>query len=307
MTSETLHGVWAALLTPWTADDRVDEAAVEAEIHAFAAAGVHGLYTGGTAGEFYAQDDATFVGLTRLVCRTAANAGLPVQIGCTALSTRTVRARIAVARDCGADGVQLALPFWVSLDDRETLDFFAEVADAAGPVPLVLYQTPRAKRRIDPPLLGRLAEQAPTLIGIKDTAADTATFTEIRDSAPRLSVFGADCHLVERMKSGGRGTYSSLAGLNPRLMVEYYEDCRRGRWEDAGQVERSLQRLMGDVLRPIMREAGLADSAIDRVQRAAGGGTCGLRCARPYRSGRREHVERVIAWCRTNAPDLLPK
>lgn len=306
LTSASLRGVWPALLTPWTADERIDEEALVADILAYAAAKVHGVYSGGTAGEFYAQDDATFAQLTRLVCRTAHASGLPVQIGCTALSTRTVCRRIELARDCLADAVQVALPFWLILSDAEVLYFFREVARAAGDLPIVIYQTQRAKRRIDPPLLGQVCGDVPTVIGMKDTTADTETFEAMRRDAPQLSIFGADCRLLERMQRGGRGTYSSLAGLHPGQMLRYYALCEQGRLADALFLESKFQGLMNQILIPMVQQEQLYDSAVDRVQRVAGGGKCGLRCAGPYRSPTPAHVARVIGWLQVNAPELLP-
>lgn len=305
LTAGSLRGVWAALLTPWDDDDGVDESRLAAEVRAFAASGIHGVYTGGTAGEFYAQDDGTFRRVTEIVCDEGRRLGIPVQIGCSALSTRTTCQRVLGARRAGADAAQLAIPFWLMLSDEEVLDFFRAVADAADGLPLVLYQTMRAKRRIDPPLLGRLCREVPTLIGVKDTTADLETFDAMRRDAPGLSIFGADCDLIGRARRGGMGTYSSLVGLNPRAMLDYWEACGRGRFDEATRWEERFQALMRDVLRPMVRDEGLFDSAVDRVQRVAGGGACGLRCAGPYRSATPGHVSRLIAWCHRHAPGLI--
>ena len=56
----------------------------------------------------------------------------------------------------------------------------------------------------------------------------------------------------------------------------------------------------------MVKEDGLWDSAVDRVQRVAGGGVVGLRCQSPYRSGTEAHVKRLLAWTRKNTPELLP-
>ena len=265
LTAGSLRGGGAALLTPWGDGDSVDERRLVAEVQSFARSGVHGVYTGGTAGEFYAEDDATFARVTEIVCDEAQASGIPVQIGCTALSTRTVCQRVSVARRAGADGVQLAIPFWLTLSDDEVMRFFRVVAEAADGLPLILYQTLRAKRRIDPPLLGRLSREVPTLIGIKDTTADLATFERMRRDAPKLSIFGADCDLIDRVRRGGRGTFSSLVGLSSRAMLEYFELCERGQFGEAARWESVFQSLMREVLRPMVREEHFYDSAVDRV------------------------------------------
>ncbi|MBW3538711.1 MAG: dihydrodipicolinate synthase family protein [Planctomycetes bacterium] len=87
LTSGTLCGVWPALIVPWREDDRLDEERFRSEVRSYAGTGVGGVYTGGTTGEFYAQDDATFERIAAIACEEAHSAGLPVQIGCTALSS----------------------------------------------------------------------------------------------------------------------------------------------------------------------------------------------------------------------------
>ena len=305
LTRESLRGVWPALITPWTADDRIDEDLLVSEIHSLAQAGLHGTYTGGTTGEFYAQDDATFAQLTKITCREAEKAGLLIQIGCTALSTRIAQNRARFAIDCGASGIQFALPFWMPLDEQETLQFVGDLASAAGSVPLVLYQTIRAKRRIDPPLLGKLCREVPTLIGMKDPGSDHETLKKIVADAPNLAIFGTDVDLLERMQLGGSGTYSSVAGLNARLMLGIYNHCARGEFDQAEPLQNAVRRLMHELLHPMSKSDGLVDSALDRIQREVGGGRVGLRSQRPYRPATPAHVERVRSWCEQHRTALL--
>src|SRR5581483_2719239 len=158
LSRQTLRGVWAALLTPWNDDDSLDESRLAKEVRSYGGTRVNGVYTGGTTGEFYAQDDATFERITKITCDAAHAVSLPIQIGCTALSTRTARLRIRTAVHAGADGIQIALPFWLELKDDEVLSFLRDIAVEAGPVPLVLYETMRAKRKLPPEMLGRAAD-----------------------------------------------------------------------------------------------------------------------------------------------------
>jgi dihydrodipicolinate synthase/N-acetylneuraminate lyase len=305
ITRETLHGVWAALILPWTDDDRVDEARFAAEIRAYGGTGIHGIYTGGTTGEFYAQDDATFAQVAKIACDVGHEIGVPVQIGCTALSTRNVLERIRVARAVGADGVQIALPFWLELADDEVVTFMHDVARAAGDTAIILYQTMRAKRRVGPELLGRLARELPTLSGTKDTGCSHDELRAMVAAAPGVAIFGGEHDLIDRVQAGGRGIYSSITGLNARKVVELYKLCASGQFDEARLLQSAIHRYMFELLVPMVRE-GLWDSAVDRVQRVAGRSDVGLRCQRPYRSATPEHVTRLIEWCRTNTPELLP-
>jgi hypothetical protein len=105
LTRKTLSGVWCALILPWTDRDRLDARRFAREIRGYGGTGVSGVYTGGTTGEFYAQDDATFEQVTEIACAEAHALRLPIQIGASALSTRTTRMRIRTAIRAGADAL----------------------------------------------------------------------------------------------------------------------------------------------------------------------------------------------------------
>lgn len=304
LTSDTLRGVWAALILPWTDDDRLDEGRFAAEIEAYRDTGVHGIYTGGTTGEFYAQDDDLFRRVAEIACRQGRAIGVPVQIGVTALSTRIVRERVRHALAQGTDGLQIAFPFWLELSDDEALDFISIVADEAGTTPLILYQTMRAKKKLGPKLLAKLVDRVPTVIGCKDTGCTLDELKEFVQAAPSVAIFGGEHDLVDKMQVGGRGTYSSITGLNARRVVAMYELAMRGKLAEANEIQSEIRRYTFDLLVPMVRE-GLWDSAVDRVQRIAGGIDVGLHCQGPYHSATPEHVERLKSWCREHAPRLL--
>jgi dihydrodipicolinate synthase/N-acetylneuraminate lyase len=305
LSRKALRGIWPALITPWDDDGELDEQRFTGEIQAYADTGVSGVYTGGTTGEFYAQDDATFERITRIACNRGHALGLPVQIGCTGLSTRTVKKRVRVALASDADGIQIALPFWLELKDDEVLRFVAAVAQEAGDVPLIIYHTPRAGRMLSPELVAELATSTPTFIGMKYPSVDVPTLRTILRLVPDLSIFVGEDSLLPMLKEGATGCYSSVAGLNAPLLVELYQSAAAGRYEAAEEIHQAVHRLVTQVLLPMVHDEGLWDSAVDRVMRVAGGVDVGLDCQPPYRSAGPEHVERLVAWCRLNAPILL--
>ena len=305
LTRATLRGVWCALIVPWTDRDELDARRLVKEVRGYGGTGVHGVYTGGTTGEFYAQDDATYEKITHTVCEEAHALGLPVQIGASALSTRTACRRIRVALRAKADAIQIVLPFWLELKDDEVKRFVREVAAEAGKTPIVLYLTGRSKRKIGPEFLGELAGEFPTVIGTKDTGLDVPALKAILKEAPDLAIFGGE-DFLEKIPAGGRGGYCSITGFNAAKVVELYTLCSSGRLEEAKPLAHALHRYLHEALIPMVQKEGLWDSAVDRVQRVAGGGVVGLRCQSPYRSATEAHVKRVIAWCRKNTPELLP-
>jgi len=306
LTRTNLHGVWCALIVPWTDRDELDERRFVQECRSYGGTGVHGIYTGGTTGEFYAQDDATYERITKIAVEHAHDVGLPIQIGCSALSTRTARQRAKVAIDAGADALQIAIPFWLTLKDDEVMRFMREIAEAAGDTPIILYTTERAKRLISPQLFGALAHEVPTFIGTKDTGCDVPLLKAILAEAPDIAVFGGDDDFYIKIPAGGRGGYCSVTGLNTARIVKYYELCAAGKLEEALPIYQEINRFMQDHVVALVTEDGLWDSAIDRLLRVCGGGDVGIRCQSPYRSGTQKHLDAMKAWLKQNAPALLP-
>ena len=211
-----------------------------------------------------------------------------------------------MAKKVGADAVQLALPFWLELKDDEIERYVAEVAEAAGRTPIILYLTSRSKRKIAPALLGKLAKRHPTLLGTKDTGATVAEVKAMLVEAPDLAIFGGE-DFFERLPAGGRGGYCSITGFNAAKVVELYTLCAEGRLAEAKPLAKAFHRYLYEgLIQPLVHEAGLWDSAIDRIQRVAGGGVVGLRCQSPYRSGSEKHVRQLLAWVKKHTPELLP-
>jgi dihydrodipicolinate synthase/N-acetylneuraminate lyase len=306
LTRRALHGVWAALIIPWDDHDELDEQRFVREVAAYADTDVDGVYTGGTTGEFYAMDDETFRRVTRIACHQAHAAQLPVQIGCTALSTRTAAQRIRIAKEFHADAVQIALPFWLKLADVEVRTFLQDLVNVAEGTPIILYLTDRSKRRLEPQLLGELAAAHPTLLGTKDT---TCTVTELRQMlalTPDLAIFGGDNDLLTKIPAGGAGGYCSVTGLHAPSVVEYYRRCAGGRLAEAQVLHEQIARMM-DLFVRWETEDGLMDSAGDRILRVAGGVDVGLKCQGPYRSGSQRHVRELLELCRSEAPDFVPQ
>ena len=308
LTRQSLKGIWAALITTWNANDQLDEKRFAAEVRAYAGSGVHGCYTGGTTGEFYTQDDDTFDRVTEIAIEASHSIGVPIQAGCTGLSTRTVKQRIGFAKHCGADAIQLALPFWLQLKDDEAVGFFEDAVQAAFPTPVVLYHTSRAKFKFNPQQIAALAEKCPTFIGTKDGGCEIAALREMVKLAPGLAIFGGEHDLIERMQAGGRGAYSSVSGLSPHGTVRLFEMCEAGKFAEAATLQKSIYDLLFKVAIPwVSGPDGLFDSAVDRVFRIVGGGDVELRCQKPYRSASQRHVDEMRAWCVANAPFLIDR
>src|SRR4051812_6546903 len=81
LTADTLKGNWATLLLPINSDDSIDYSKLSDEIDYLIAAGVDGIYSNGTAGEFHNQTEAEFDKVNQLLSEKCLSASMRFQVG----------------------------------------------------------------------------------------------------------------------------------------------------------------------------------------------------------------------------------
>jgi dihydrodipicolinate synthase/N-acetylneuraminate lyase len=220
------------------------------------------------------------------------------------LDTAQAQKRIAFARKIGADVIQIALPFWLELDDDEVVAFFEAVAEAAGPTPIVHYDTGRAKRRISPALYQRIRKRVPTVWGTKFGGDSIWSVKCITRANPTLKVFVGEMILASATPMGATGSYSAFVNVNSKWMLDYYEACRTRDWARAFQRQEEAGILLLGL--DELATPNLQDTALDRILgQLAGFLKCPLEGKPPYRSGTKEDLRRWRAWVKDRAPRLL--
>src|SRR5690606_36771242 len=111
LTREQASGPWAGLPVAWREDWSFDEETYRIDVGRVCDAGVPGVYTCGTTGEFYAMEWDEFQAITRATVEECQERSTPVMIGVTSTHTLGAQRRAAYAAEAGADAIQLALPF----------------------------------------------------------------------------------------------------------------------------------------------------------------------------------------------------
>ena len=91
LSATEIRGNWATLLLPIQHDDAIDYGLLADEIDHFIAAGVSGIYSNGTAGEFHTQTEAEFDQINALLAERCNRAAMPFQIGVSNSSAQIAR------------------------------------------------------------------------------------------------------------------------------------------------------------------------------------------------------------------------
>jgi dihydrodipicolinate synthase/N-acetylneuraminate lyase len=310
ITFDQLRGIWAGLPMSWDEEYGFDELSYRANLERLCAAEVHGVYTSGSTGEFYALDFDEFRRMVDIQDEVCGAHTMPLQIGCCTDDTRdTIRLLEYAAGKRHVGAAQVVVPYWMELTDRELLQFFGDLHRACPELPLVHYNVPRAKRFLLAQDYLRLLEVAPNLIGVKFTYGGSH-FADLEGAiaaTPQVSYFVGENLLVSAMMLGARGSYSSLVMTNPVFMLKMYEQAAQRRWEEATAMQQALSRFLDEALKFITdRGEGCADPVFDKGLSVAAGFLVGSQRTRPpYIGWSDDTMAALRAWLRERYPQFI--
>lgn len=281
---DVLRGNWATLLLPIAADQSIDFGRLAEEIDLLIAARVDGIYSNGTAGELHNQTEAEYAAIQALLAERCRAAGMPFVIGACQPDPSLARERVTLARGLGPAAIQVLLPDWWPVTEAEALDFLELMAEAAGGVPLILYNPPHAKRVLAPDELGRLVRAVPAVAGIKLADGDDSWYAAAKAHLSGTALFVPGHHLATGMRHGvAAGAFSNVACLSP-AGAQAWTDRMAVDIEGALDLERRICRFMDQHVVPFRALHGYSNAALDKLLAAIGGwGLVGTRLRRPYR------------------------
>lgn len=310
LTANDLRGIWAGVTMSWDERDRFDEASYRANTEAMCRAKVHGIYTTGSTGEFYALDFDEFRRMVDIQAEICGRYQMPLQIGCCADCTRKTLQLLEYAADKReVGGAQVNIPYWMELNDRELLQFFKDLQRACPDLPLIHYNIPRSKRFLQGPDYLRVLEVAPNLIGVKYTFAGThfGSLQEAILMTPQLSYFVAENLLVSAMMLGARGSCSSLIATNPSFMLTMYDHAAHGRWTEAMAMQRVAAMFFPEAAAFIeSRGEGTMDPVFDKGLSVAAGCAAGSQRTRaPYIGWSDETMVAMREWLQRHYPQFI--
>ena len=210
--------VVTAMVTPFDDEGELDLPAAVDLARWLAAHGSDGLVLSGSTGESSVLTDDEKVGLWRAVAEAVT---IPVIAGTGSNDTAHSIAMTARATECGVDGVLVVTPYYNRPSQTGIYEHFRAVAEAAGNLPVMLYDIPiRAGRRIDTATMLRLARDVPAIVALKDAAADPPTTAHLAAQVPAgFEIYsGDDVMTLPLMAVGAVGIISVAAHwIGPKL------------------------------------------------------------------------------------------
>ena len=224
-----LSGIVPPLVTPLLDNETVDIESLERLIEHLIAGGVHGLFVLGTTGEEQSLSYKVRETMIRESCRI--NAGrLPILVCITDTSIVESIKLANVAKECGADGLVSAPPYYFATGQPELAQFYEELVPQL-PLPVFLYNMPsHVKVSFAPTTVARLAKM-PQVVGLKDSSANAVYFQSVmyavRKVKPNFAMFcGPEEITGELVLMGADGGVNGGANMFPGLYVAMYNAAK---------------------------------------------------------------------------------
>ena len=295
----TWQGVYPAVTTKFTADDKLDLKMFETNVLAQLEAGVDGIILGGTLGEassLMEDEKDVLVKATAEICAGK----VPVVMNIAEQTTKGAIKAAEKAQASGASALMMLPPMRYKADGRETVTYYKAVATSTD-LPIMVYNNPvDYKIEVTLDMFEELIE-CENIQAVKESTRDISNITRmINRFGNRIKILsGVDTLALESLFMGACGWVAGLVCAFPRETVAIYRLHKAGRYEEALKIYRwFLPMLELDINSKLVQNIKLAEVA-------TGIGTEHVRAPRlPLIGTERENVQNIIQTGLKTRPEL---
>lgn len=230
--SQKYHGIYAALVTPFTNDNKVNYDQLQKLVRHLIARGIDGFYVcGSTAEAFLLSVEERKRILEAVVEANGGERGVICHVG--AISTDTAVELARHAERTGADAVSAISPFYYKFTENEIIGYYDDIMDATE-LPMFIYNFPNFSGfSLTEETLNRMRRHR-NLAGVKFTSSDMFLLERIKTNNPDLVVWnGFDEMLAAGLMMGADGGIGSTYNAIPELIHKVYDSFQAGNIEKA--------------------------------------------------------------------------
>ncbi len=298
-------GVFPAVTTKFTEDDRLDHAEMERCFALQMEAGCDGLIVAGSLGEGPMLSHDEKIAVLKTAQKVAGRK--PVLLTINEPGTREATAMAKRAAAAGASGLMVVPSPIYHTNPEETVAALAAVAEA-GDLPIMIYSN-RLAYRVDVTIsdMEKLARDK-RFVAIKESSDDIRRSTDIINAfGDRFDLFtGVDNLAFEALSVGAIGWVAGLVIAFPKETVAIYQLMKQGRREEALAIYRWFRPLLDlDVSTYLVQNLKLVEALVigtnDRVRMPR----------QPLSGERRAAIAKIVREALAKRPDLsrlsLPK
>jgi len=232
------QGVYPALTTKFTADDKLDFTLFEKNLNAQLSAGVDGIILGGTLGESSVLTNEEKYDLLRFAVDKVAGK-VPVIMNIAEGSTREAVKLANESEKCGAKGLMMLPPMRYKSDHRETVQYFKDVANSTS-LPIMVYNNPvDYKIEVTLDMFADLVENK-NIQAVKESTRDVSNVTRmINRFGDRFKILcGVDTIAMEELMLGAQGWVAGLVCAFPKETVAVFKLTKANKIAEALKIYR---------------------------------------------------------------------
>lgn len=263
------EGALTAMVTPFDKESKVDEEGLRENVRFQIKRGIHGLVPVGTTGECATLSYEEHNRVVEVVV-DAAKGKVPVLAGTGSNSTWEAIMLTKHAKEVGADGALLVVPYYNKPTQAGLYQHYKRIAEEVD-LPQVIYNIPsRTSVNMLPETMAKLAK-VKNIVGVKEASGNLEQIARIIELAGKeFSVISGDDSLtLEIMKLGGVGIISVTSNLVPDRVVKMVDSFRFGDVETAKRINDELAPLFKALF--IETNPGPVKMAMNWMGMAAGG------------------------------------
>ena len=224
-----------AMVTPFEHDGAVDLDAARRLSRRLVDDGAHGIVVAGTTGESPTLTDDEVIRLLDAVLDEVGD-DATVIVGTGSNDTAHAVNLTRKAKDVGAHAALVVTPYYNKPNEAGLRAHFAAVSDAAGEMPIVLYNIPgRCVINMGPELLAELAAAHENIVAVKQANDDDLGAI---DGLEILA--GNDDVFARTLGFGGAGGILVAANIAPRRMRDLYDAATGGDPDTAAAIDAEL-------------------------------------------------------------------
>lgn len=220
----SFEGIYTPIITPYRDDRSIDFDALAAMVEHLLANGIHGIISGGSTGEYYAQTVEERLECARFI-KERIGGHIPFMVGTGAMRLDESIAVAAAAREMGADAILVASPPYSVPTERENALNTLAVERAAG-LPVMLYNYPgRTGVMMGGEFLDRVGRSR-NICAIKESSGDINRVHLLARDYPHIQLgCGMDDQALEFFAWGSRCWIAGGSNFLPREHIALYEAC----------------------------------------------------------------------------------
>jgi 5-dehydro-4-deoxyglucarate dehydratase len=260
-------GLLSFPVTPFTSDNRFDEARHRDNLDWFLTFPISGIFAAGGTGEFFSLKAAEVEAVVAATV-AAVRGRIPVIAG-VGYGTAMACELAAAAERAGADGILLLPPYLVN-SEQDGLAAHTKAVCAATRLGVIVYN--RDNARLNEDSVESLCAHCPNLVGYKDGIGDIELMTRIQlRMGDRLTYVGglptAETFALPYLEMGVTTYSSAVFNFVPHFATSFFAAVRK---RDKATIDAELKKFILPLIQIRSRRAGYAVSVIKAGMRIVG-------------------------------------